>query len=160
MKKLLFNNKIVYGLLLIFLLVNLQACSEDGTEDLKTFLETYDDTSWKFTDSNTGGILYAKINNNLTNPFEIWLSFFKDSCFIYQSLEDDGTIEVIENSESKLEIKIVDNAQEYSIITLMIVGNTLTATNEDYEDGALVDKNIFILLKTSDDLSNLEICTL
>ncbi len=144
---------------LIVLTFSLQSCSDDN-EDLITFLEKYDNTAWKFTDVTTGGILYAKINNIQNNPFEIWLSLFRNSCFIYEGLADDGTVEVLENLENKLEIKIIDNPQEYSIITLTIIGDTLTATNEDFEEGISVDKNTFILLRTSDDLDNLKICVL
>lgn len=159
MKNLIFKNKLFVVIWLIVLSFSFQSCGDDS-EDLKTFLEKYGNTTWKFNEVTAGGILYAKINNIQSNPFEIWISLFDNSCFIYESLGDDGTVEVLENSENKLEIKIIDNAQEYSIITLTIVGDTLTASNEDFEDGVSVDKNTFILLRTSDDVDNLELCVL
>jgi len=146
-------------LIIIILFFSLQGCGDDNNDPM-TFLEKYDDTSWKFNDTNTGGILYARINNNEINPFEIWLSLIENSCFIFDSIADDGNVEVLENTESKFEIKVVDNPKEFSIITLVVNGSLLTAVNEDFEDGISVEKNIFVLLKTSDDLSDLDICAI
>jgi hypothetical protein len=156
MKTLLLKHRILSLFVLFVLAISLYGCSDDN--GITTFLESQANTTWKFTDTTTGSILYAKINNDETNPFEFWLSIADVGCFIHDSVADDGTVEILENTKNKLVIKVVESAQAYSTITLTVVGDILTAISEEFEDDISIDKNIFILNKTLDDLNGLEIC--
>ena len=151
--------KILSIFALLVLSVSLNGCSDDDDE-IVSFLENNANSSWKFSDSNAGTTLYVQINNNELNPFEIWISFLENSCFIHESINDDGTPEILENSKNEIVIKVIDNSHEYSIFTLTVNGDTLTVLSEYYEDEVLVEEEIFIFLKTSDSLSDLEICEL
>ena len=158
MKTLFFKHRILSVLILLVLSISITGCSDDET--IKSFLEKQADTDWKFNEPLTGAILYVTINNNQVNPFEIWFSIIEEACFIHESIGDDGTVEILENSANELKIKVVDdgNPAEYSIITFTVNGDILTVVNEDYEDGVLEDEDLFIFQKTSDNLDDLNIC--
>lgn len=155
MKTTFLKHKILSIVVLLILSVSFHGCSDDNDEAM-SFLENHADTKWKF--SELGGTLYVKINNSQTNPFEIWISFLESGCFIHESINDDGTPEILENTKNKLVVKIVDNPQEYTIITFTVTGDTLTVLSEYFEDEVLDEEEIFILAKTSDNLDDLEIC--
>jgi len=158
MKTLFFKHRILSVLILLVLSISITGCSDDET--IKSFLEKQADTDWKFNEPLTGAILYVTINNNQVNPFEIWFSIIEEACFIHESIGDDGTVEILENSANELKIKVVDdgNPAEYSIITFTVNGDILTVVNEDYEDGVLEEEDLFIFQKTSDNLDDLNIC--
>jgi hypothetical protein len=73
-------------------------------------------------------------------------------------VEDDGTPEILENTENKLVIRVDESNDEYTIVTLTVSQNVLTVTNEDYENGELDEENIVILFANQDDIENIEIC--
>jgi len=156
MKTLFLKHRILSFLILLVLAVSLNGCS--NSDEITTFLENQANTVWKFKDPTTGETLYAKINNDQANPFEIWISLPEISCFIHDSIADDGTIEILENTKNKLVIKIIESADTYSTITLTVINDILTAVSEDFEEGISVDKLIFILKKTLDNVDDLEIC--
>ena len=141
-------------LLMIFALV---ACNDDD-DDVISFLDKHGDTQWKFQDPNSDTVLYLRINDSQANPFELWLTFLANSCYVYQSVEDDGTPEILENTENKLVIRVEESNDEYTIVTLTISQNVLTVANEDYENGELDEENVVILFANQDDISNIEIC--
>lgn len=144
-----------FTLLMIFAVVS---CNDDEDDDVVSFLDKHGDTQWKFQDPNSDTVLYLKINDSQANPFELWLTFLANSCYVYQSVEDDGTPEILENTENKLVIRVDESNDEYTIVTLTISQNVLTVTNEDYENGELDEENIVILFANQDDIDNIEIC--
>jgi len=144
-----------FTLLMIFAVVS---CNDDDDNDVVSFLDKHGDTQWKFQDPNSDTVLYLKINDSQANPFELWLTFLANSCYVYQSVEDDGTPEILENTENKLVIRVDESNDEYTIVTLTISQNVLTVTNEDYENGELDEENIVILFANQDDIDNIEIC--
>ena len=150
----------IFGLLaLLTVSLSFVSCSDDG-DKVKSFLETHGDTVWKFMAPFDGGSIYVQINDDATNPFEIWFSISEEACFIYESIEDDGSPEIIESSENKIVIKITESATEYVLITMTVSGNTLTILSEVFEDGELDDEERIILIKTTDNVDDLEICQL
>lgn len=144
-----------FTLLMILAVVS---CNDDDDNDRVSFLDKHGDTQWKFQDPNSDTLLYLRINDSQTNPFELWLTFLANSCYVYQSVEDDGTPEILENTENKLVIRVDESNDEYTIVTLTVSQNVLTVTNEDYENGELDEENIVILFANQDDINNIEIC--
>ena len=142
-------------LLMIFAVVS---CNDDDDDNMVSFLDKHGETQWKFQDPNSDTVLYLKINDSQANPFELWLTFLANSCYVYQSVEDDGTPEILENTENKLVIRVDESNDEYTIVTLTVSQNVLTVTNEDYENGELDEENIVILFANQDDIDNIEIC--
>ena len=144
-----------FTLLMIFAVVS---CNDDDDDNMVSFLDKHGETQWKFQDPNSDTVLYLKINDSQANPFELWLTFLANSCYVYQSVEDDGTPEILENTENKLVIRVDESNDEYTIVTLTVSQNVLTVTNEDYENGELDEENIVILFANQDDIDNIEIC--
>ena len=149
------NLKTLFFLFLIIFAVD--ACNEDD-DDVVSFLDNHGDTQWKFQDPNSEAVLYLRINDSEANPFELWLTFLANSCYVYQSVEDDGTPEILENSENKLVIRVEESNDEYTIVTLTVSQGVLTVVSEDFENGELDEENIVILFANEDDISNIEIC--
>ena len=143
------------SLLMIFALAS---CNDDDDDNMLSFLDKHGDTQWKFQDPNSDTVLYLRINDSQANPFELWLTFLANSCYVYQSVEDDGTPEILENTENKLVIRVDESNDEYTIVTLTVSQNVLTVASEDYENGELDDENVVILFANQDDISNIEIC--
>jgi len=144
-----------FTLLMIFAVVS---CNDDDDDNMVSFLDKHGDTQWKFQDPNSDTVLYLSINDSQANPFELWLTFLANSCYVYQSVEDDGTPEILENTENKLVIRVDESNDEYTIVTLTVSQNVLTVTNEEYENGELDEENIVILFANQDDINNIEIC--
>ena len=143
------------SLLMIFALAS---CNDDDDDNMLSFLDKHGDTQWKFQDPNSDTVLYLRINDSQANPFELWLTFLANSCYVYQSVEDDGTPETLENTENKLVIRVDESNDEYTIVTLTVSQNVLTVASEEYENGELDEENIVILFANQDDISNIEIC--
>ncbi len=135
------------------------ACSDDDNDDEKSFLETHGGTVWKFGEPEDGLNIYSQINSSIANPFEIWVYNVVDDCYRYESFTDEGSPEVIENRENKVEIRIGDDTGEYGILTMTVSGDVLRVELDTYEDGELIDSEKFILQRTSDSTDALEICT-
>jgi hypothetical protein len=146
--------------LFVVMAIGLFSCSDDSNDKSTSFLVKNGDTSWKIVDPTSGASIYAHINNNEANPFEIWASFAAETCYLYQSIDDSGAIEVLENTENKAVIRIDDSATEYTIITLSVSGTVLTVESEYFENGQSTEDEIFILQKTNDNVDDLEVCQL
>ena len=144
-----------FGLLLL-MVFSLFSCSDDGNDDASTFLETNGGTVW--TISQDGASIYAQINNSESNPFEFWASLGEEACYVHESINDEGNVEVLENTENKLEVRVDDDENEYTILTLTIRGNVLTVEFEYFEDGQSVEEETIPLQKTSDNTDDLELC--
>ena len=146
-----------FGLILM-MVFSLVSCSDDGDDDPSSFLETNGGTVW--TIAQAGASIYAQINNNESNPFEFWASFGEGGCYVHESINDEGNVQVLENTENKLQVRVDEGENEYTILTLTITGNILTVQSEYFEDGQSVEKEIIPLSKTSDNTDDLELCEL
>lgn len=133
-------------------------CSDDGDDDEKSFLETHGGTVWKLGEPEDILNIYAQINSSPSNPFEFWLYNGLQECYLYESITDDGSPEVIEDRENKVEIRIGGDSGEYGILTLTVSGNILRVELDSYEDGELVESEAFVLERTSDSTDDFEIC--
>jgi len=147
----------VFGLF-IMMGIALLSCNDDGDDDMLTFLDVHGDTQWKFQDPTSETTLYLKVNDSEMSPFDLWLTFLANSCYVHQSVEDDGTPEILENTENKLKIKVAESDTEYTLLTLTVSQNVLTVESEYFENGELDEDNIVILFANSDDITNIEIC--
>ncbi len=134
-------------------------CSNSDDDDEKLFLETHGGSVWKLGEPEDGFSVYAQINNMETNPFEIWVYDQTGDCYQYQSITDEGSPEVIENRENKVQIRIGGDSGEYVILTMTISGDILRVELDYYEDGVLDDEVQFVLQRTNDNLGDLTICT-
>ena len=144
-----------FGLLLM-MVFSLVSCSDDDDDGPSNFLETNGGTVWSFVLDGEG--IYAQINNNESNPFEFWATLGEGGCYVYQSINDEGNVEVLENTEDRLQVRVDDDEDEYLILTLTINGNLLTAKFEYFEDGISEGAQVIPLTKTSDNPDNLELC--
>jgi len=131
------------------------SCDDDG-DDI-SFLEKHGDSLWKISEG--GGTVYAQINNSVTNPLELWASLF-DACYIYESISGTGNVEVLENTENKVVIKVDEGGNDYALLSLTVTAKILTVTSEYYEDGSLDERETIILMETSDDVNDLQLCEL
>ena len=144
-----------FGLLLM-MVFSLISCSDDNDDPL-TFLETNGGTVW--TIAQGGESIYAQINNSVSNPFEFWASIGEDGCYIHESINDDGSVEVLENTENTFKVRVDENEDDYTILTLTITGNVLSVQFENFEDGQSDGKETLLLQETSDDPDDLVLCT-
>ncbi len=146
------------GVLLVMSFAFVSCNGDDDDEKLMTFLDAHGNTQWKFQDPNSETTLYLRINDSQSNPFELWLTFQAGGCYVYQSVEDDGTPEILENKENKLVVRVDEGNDAYTIVTLTVSQNVLTVESESYENGQLEEDNIAILFANDDDISNIEVC--
>ena len=135
------------------------ACSDDDEKDEKSFLETHGNTVWKFGEPEDGLSVYAQINSTITNPFEIWLYHDSGDCYAYQSITDEGSPEVIEDRENKVQIRIGGDTGDYVMLTMTVSGDILRVELDTYEDGQLADSDTIVLRRTDDNTDDLVLCT-
>lgn len=144
-----------FALIILFALA-FHSCSDD--DNPKSFLDAHGGTVWKFGDANDILSLYAQINNSETNPFEFWLYDLIDECYLHESVTNEGTTEVLQNSENKIEIKISESSGDYGILTMTVSGDILRVQFDSYEDGELTEDEQFILERSNDNVDDLTIC--
>ena len=67
------KTKIIYFFILIGLMVSFNSCGSEDESTLltQTFLEKHEGTKWIGNDER---IIYLKINNNLLNPIDLWIT--------------------------------------------------------------------------------------
>jgi len=155
MKTYLFRFKILA--LFLFISIAFLSCNEEDEEE-KLFLETHAGSVWKFGKAEDILQVYAQINNTENNPFEIWLFDAARGCYQYERITDDGSPEIVENRENKVQIRIGGDSDEYAMLTLTISGNILRVELTYFEEGEVVDEDKFILERTSDRIADLTIC--
>jgi hypothetical protein len=153
-----FDLRVLQVLTIAILLSFAPVSCTDDEDSVLTFLEVHGGTQWKFDDPGSDTELYLKINESEANPFELWLTLFAEGCYAYQSVEDDGTPEILENTADKLVIRVEESNQEYTVISLNVSQNVLTVKSESFENGQLDDDNVVILFANDDDISDIEIC--
>lgn len=132
-------------------------CSDDDEEE-KLFLETHGGSVWKLGEPEDGLSVYAQINSTANNPFEIWVYNEAGDCYDYEPVTDEGSPEVIENRENKVQIRIGGETGEYAILTMTVSGNILRVELDYYEDGVLDDEVKFVLERTNDNPTDLTLC--
>lgn len=155
-KTILLKSRFLIAVFLGTFLFSLNSCSSDDDSSSKDFLSSHSGTKWKVSESGT--TIYLQVNNSESNPFQSWATF-DGSCYFFSESNEDGQVEIIENSKNKLIVKVSDTESDYDILTITIIGDILTIKDEYYENGVLEDTTAIPLSKTSDNLDNLEICS-
>ncbi len=143
--------------LIALISISFVSCSSDDEED-KSFLETHGGTVWKLGEPEDGFSVYAQINSTESNPFEIWVYDESRDCYEYESITDEGSPEVIENRENKVQIRIGGDTGDYADLTMTISGDILRVELDYYEDGVLDDEVQFVLNRTNDNIADLALC--
>ncbi len=144
--------------LIAFFSFSFISCSDDGDDDEKSFLETHGGTVWQLGEPEDVLNVYAQINSTISNPFEIWVNNALLECYIYESITDEGSPEVIENRENKVQIRIGGNGGDYGDLTLTVAGDVLRVELDSYEDGELVESDSFVLERSDENTDDLEVC--
>ena len=131
--------------------------SDDNSSDENTFLRKYEGTVWTITEE--GQTMYIRFINDTRTPIEYWIEF--EDCYFYILDRMVGDNKITENSEDRLVFKYFedDDGVEYlDIVTITVSGNSLRGESEFYENGVLVETDIQILSKSTDDVDNLILC--
>ena len=131
--------------------------SDDNSSDENTFLKIYEGTVWTITEE--GQSLYIRFINNTKAPIEYWIEF--EDCYFYILDRLVGDNKITENSEDRLVIRYFENddGDEYlDIVTITINGNSLRGETKSYENDVLVETDIQILSKSTDDVDSLILC--
>lgn len=141
------------------LLLAIFACSksDDNPSDENTFLKIYEGTVWSITEE--GQTMYIRFINNTRTPVEYWIEF--EDCYFYILDRLVGDNRITENSEDRLVFRYFENDDgvEYlDIVTITVNGNSLRGESEFYENGVLVETDILILSKSTDDVDSLVLC--
>ena len=144
---------------MLALSVSFISCSDDDDDDKQSsFLENHAGSLWNFSEEISGTSLYLRINSSESNPFELWLKWPGTSCYEHEGVDDSATPEILENTKNTLKMKVVDSSSEYTIVTLSVSGDFLTIDYEYYEDGSMVEEEGVILARSSDKVSDLQLC--
>jgi len=156
MEKLQIKSKWIIVLFLMTLTL-VESCSEDDDILPDNFLEKFDGTYWKMEENE--GSIFLKFNNNQLIPIELWMTLVEEHCYLYSTNLDEGTITILKSLENRLEIKTSETAQNYSILTISVVGETMQI-KDDYYVGGVLDESSGTLSfkKASLDLGELEMC--
>ena len=155
MKTINFKNNFFYLFVLLGLIISLNSCSSDD-ETTKTFLEKYDGTSWLVPVSEE--TIYIRINDDLINFIEEWEYHESNDCYEYEDdFFDEGTFEVVENSENKLIIEY-NYEGDTETLTLTPQGAALKVIVDYSFDGETWQEIIF-LTKSPINVDDLVICT-
>ena len=131
--------------------------SDDNPSDENTFLRTHEDTVWMITEE--GQSVYLRFINNTKAPIEYWIEF--EDCYFYILDRLVGDNKITENSEDRLVIRYFENddGDEYlDIVTITINGNSLIGETKSYENDVLVETDIQMLSKSTDDVDSLILC--
>jgi hypothetical protein len=133
-------------------------CSKsDDNPSENTFLKIYEDTVWLNNEDEQS--VYIRFINNIKTPIEYWIEF--EDCYFYILDRLSGENKIIESTEDKLVFRYKENDDgiEYmDIVTLTITGNSIKVETEYYENGVLVETDIYFLAKSSDDVDTLILC--
>ncbi|MFD1314008.1 hypothetical protein [Namhaeicola litoreus] len=162
MKRFILNQNFVGILLLTAVVLCNTSCSKDDDNDKKiaeSMLESLDKTKWVF-DGIGFPAIYLKFNDTNTDFIELWAAIAEMECYIYGSSEDDNTLQIIENSKTKLVIKATESSEYYSLMIITYVGDKLNIKDEYYVNGVLDDTDVLVFNKTSVNLDNLNLCDL
>jgi len=150
------KSRFLIALFLGTFLFSLNGCSSDDDSSSSDFLSAHSGTKWKISESGT--TIYLKVNNSESNPFQSWATF-DGSCYIFSESNEDGGVEIIENSKNRLILKVSDTETDYDILTITVSGDILTIKDEYFENSVLEETTVIPLSKTSDNLDDLEICS-
>ena len=155
MKTINFKNNFFYLFVLLGLIISLNGCSSDD-ETTKTFLEKYDGTSWLVPISEE--TVYIRINDDLIKFIEEWEYYESNDCYEYEDhFFEEGTFEVIENSENKLIVEY-NYEGDTETLTLTVQGDTLKVV-VDYSFDGETGQEILFLTKSSINVDDLVICS-
>ncbi len=153
-------------LILLVMAVCFNSCSDDDDDSptSKTFLETYAGTTWILNDE--GGIpadadvpSYARFINDKTKIFEGWYKLSNEACYYYNNATAfGGTLQIMVNTEAKLNIKIAYGNTESETLTYTVQGDTLTVVYKYEEAGFPAEEFTLYFKKTTVNLDELPLC--
>lgn len=153
---LIFKQKKIHLLILLGLIISLNSCNTDD-ETSNTFLKKYDGTSWIVPIGEE--TIYIRINDDLNTFIEEWEYRDSDDCYEYEDhFFEEGTYEIIENSENKLIIEY-NYEGETETLTLTVQGDVLKVV-VDYSFEGETGQEIIFLTKSSVNVDDLVVCTL
>lgn len=146
------NNLLVIFTIALFMC----SCSDDGSDSSSsnTLLESLGGTEWKYTDGEE--IKYYKFKNDLSSPFEEWWGMVNGSCYDYYLASDAQSLDVLEDSNDSFVI-VLDYGHASETYNFTMSGSSLKL-NFGVNDGGNLNALSFLFGKTSDNLSQLEIC--
>ena len=147
----LFRKQFIYLFLLLGLAVSFNSCDDDD-DDVNSFLEMYANSTWQ----DSEGELFLRIVNNPAILVEGWEYY--EECYEYWTIGEDGTLEILENSENKLIVEITYNEDGFEIsftFTLTVNGNNLTIV---FESDDIEDSETILLISSDADVDDFEEC--
>lgn len=147
MKTTILKHKILYIFVLISLAISFNGCTDDNDVPIQTLLEKYDGTKWVNTDEIS---FYLRLNDNTNKLVETWILF--GDCYFYSYDLESDSVEIIENSNSKLIIRYTDDG-DITTITITIQEDVLKVFVQD--DG---ETETILFDKTSVNVDAFDIC--
>lgn len=154
---------------LIAILIIVSCSKDDSPESASTFLETYDNTVWKFEFSipNIGGTpttqtVYIRFKNNLKEPFGYWVNYGEnpsEPCFDYFNFGLESiTVDIIENSKDSFIMRCAFDSPG-NILTFSFVkkGDSLGFEYKETENGR-TDLKLSNGVKSTINVGSLKIC--
>lgn len=149
-KTIFFKQRFLYLFLLLGLAISFNSCDDD--DDVNSFLEMYANSTWQ----DSEGELFLRIVNDPSILVESWEYY--EECYDYGHIGEEGTVEIIENSENRLIAKVTYNEEgfEFSFtITLTANNNNLTIV---FESDDIEDSETILLISSDADVDALEEC--
>lgn len=150
-------------------ILTIVSCSKDDDDSSSTFLETYDNTVWKFEYTiNDGGFdhkstTYIRFKNNLKEPFGYWNSYQMSTgdalCFNYINFGlESNTVDIIENSKDSFIMRAqFDLPGHYLTFSFIKNGDSIDYEYKESENGR---NDIFLSkgIKSTVAVGSLTIC--
>lgn len=164
MKSILTKSKLFAFLTVISLALLLNGCSKDdeNTDSSSTFLETYDNTVWRFDYSGTldgAHHFYFKFENNTYAPLKIWHGSSADNvggsytCTYYRLFNLDSKTMQVENTKDRFILRFETDPNFWVTYEFSINGDNLSL-NQKANDNYLYKGE-----KSTKDLESLNKCS-
>lgn len=156
--------KPIFLLLSIFcLLVN---CADDDKDEIissvcQSFLECQEGTVWKLieVDDDQTYVTYLELNNDLENPLEIFSQSFDGDCYYYMDMSQaDGLLEILENSKSKLSVRITGNEDDVTEWDLIVDNERLKLNIRNFENDEMYESFQMFLEGSNVVVNQLKLC--
>ncbi|MBD0849738.1 hypothetical protein [Maribacter arenosus] len=159
MKKLDIKQIIKLSLLAMISIATICSCSkDDNTSPIsKLFLELYTGTIWV---RDHGDVTHIRFINNTSKILESWTNHFDEPDCYYHHTErfESGTIQIIENSEDILIIKVTYNEIASQTLTFTIQEENLKIMEVLEEVGKDAKETIIYYDKTSVNVDAFPLC--
>ena len=163
----LLKKQFIYLFLLLGVAVSFNSCDDD--DDANSFLEKYAGTTWEAVTASptkssksktvaTTSELFLRIVNDPTILVESWEYYGEMVCYEYGKIGEEGSLEVIENSENRLvfEMTFSEDGFEFTVTVTLSVSNdkiTIVFESDDFDDSETI-----ILISSDADVDAFEKC--